>query len=489
MDFWQSMKRWLTGRFTKSRAARLMGQMSMPFSGGYLSPNWLDNRYEQVKAYKGWPAVAIGAIMNKTAQISPEVAVVGQAERQQGKRGWAYKGLNRLERRKALTQLSASEDLEPLPLSHPLWQLLRHPNEADSGSDFIKELVLFLYLCGNAYLWCPPSQAFGYPAEMWVMPSHWMFPRAGKSGLLDHYDVRPVYSSVNVLEIPVEEIVHLKFKSPLSKIDGYAPTTAGAIWIDNSAAIEQSRWHMFANMALLGPMLLLDEQQVTVTPEDIERIENRFMSRFSGPAKAGRPIILGNVKDVKPYSATPEEMAYHESSEQARDYVLALFGVPRQVAGFGENMTFGSNLAVLMWFCASTINNLTHTLGEMFTKHVAPRYPEGRRLRVYWPDCTPEDPAQKLAEDIAWLDHGVITINEKREELGRESYPYGGDDPIMPIGNAPMPFATGMDLEDLDFVLPRGSTTLEIAQQEQADTEANAEAGADTAPEEEKPAA
>src|SRR5436190_2220964 len=116
MDFWQSMKRWLTGRFTKSRAARLMGQMSMPFSGGYLSPNWLDNRYEQVKAYKGWPAVAISAIMNKTAQISPEVAVVSQAERQQGKRGWAYKGLNRLERRKALTQLSASEDLEPLPL-------------------------------------------------------------------------------------------------------------------------------------------------------------------------------------------------------------------------------------------------------------------------------------------------------------------------------------------------------------------------------------
>jgi HK97 family phage portal protein len=447
----------------KSRASRLLGQMSIPFAGGYLSPNWLDNRYLQVQAYKEWVYIAVRTLMQSVAQLSPEVAVVRQAERDRQKACWHYKGLNRLERRKALVQLANAEDLDPLPLTHPLWQLLRHPNESDSFGDFMSELVLFLQLTGNAYLWCPPAQAFDYPAEMWILPSHWVFPRASKDGgVIDHYEIRPVYSSVRVLDISADEIIHLKYKSALSKIDGWASTTAGARFVDNSAAIEQSRWHMFSNLALLGPMLLLDEQTQDVGPEDIERVEQRFMSRFSGPTKAGRPVILRGVKDIKSYNGnTPVEMAYSESSEQARDYILALFGVPKQVAGFGEGMTYGSNIAVLQWYCGQTINPLTSKLGSDFTRHLAPRFPEGHKLRVYYQDCTPADPQQQLAENTAYLDRGVITINEMRQELGRDKYPFGGDDPIMPVGSAPMPFVTGDDLQDMDFVLPRGADTLE----------------------------
>src|ERR1043166_1570225 len=464
---WNTLLKFLGLR--KSRASRILGRLSMPFSGGYLSPNWLDNRYEQVKAHREWVFVAVRCLMNSVAQLTPECAVVRSAQRDQQKGRWRYKGLNQVERRKALTQLSASEDLDPLPLTHPLCQLLRHPSEADSFADFVAELILFLQLTGNAYIWAPNAQAFDYPAEIFVLPSHWVYPRASTaSGLLDHYEIRPVYSSVRILDIPVEEVIHVKYKSALSKIDGFAPTTAGARWVDNSSAVEQSRWHMFANLALLGPMLLLDEQQVTVTPEDVERIENRFMSRFSGPTKAGRPIILSNVKDIKPYSATPVEMAYHESSEQARDYVLALFGVPRQVAGFGEQMTFGSNLAIIQWYCSQTVDPLTSMLGNAFSKHLAPRFPEGRRLRVWWDSCAPRDPAQVLAEHQAYLAAGALTLNEVRQELGKEPYEFGGWDPILPVGVAPMPFATGEDpFQDLEFALPRGAEVSTQAEEEQ----------------------
>jgi HK97 family phage portal protein len=480
MAVWDSLLKFLGIR--KSRASRLLGQMSMPFAGGYLSPNWLDNRYQQVQSYKEWVAVSIDAIASKVAQLSPEVAVVRMAERDRAK-GWRYKGLNLLERRKALTQLSDAEDLDPLPLSHPLWHLFRFPNEADSFADLIREVLIFYYLTGNCYLWVPPSQAFGYPAEIFCLPSHWMYPRASRDGsLIDHYEVRPVYSSVRVLDISSDEIIHFKRKSPISKIDGFSLTTAGARFIDNAAAIEQSRWHMFSNIALLGPMLLLDEQTQDVGPEDLERVEQRFMSRFSGPTKAGRPVILRGVRDVKPYNGTtPVEMAYMQSSEQARDHILALFGVPKAVLGLTDNMTFGSVAAVLAHFASHTINPLTSDLGSMFTKHLAPRFPEGRRLRVYWQDCKIDDPAQKLAEDTAFLDRGVITINEKRQELGRDKYEHGGDDPLLQVGLAPMPFVTGDNLQDMDFVLPRGADTLE--NREQQDQAAEEAASADQKPE------
>ena len=115
--------------------------------------------------------------------------------------------------------------------------------------------------------------------------------------------------------------------------------------------------------------------------------------------------------------------------------VLSIFGVPRQVAGIGDGMTYGSNLAVLQWFCGATINPLTHFLGEHYTEKVAPRYdPKRRRIRAYWPDCTPDDPVQTLAENQAYLTAGVLTINEVRQELGREPYEGFGDMPILPMG-------------------------------------------------------
>ncbi|MGH8731864.1 MAG: phage portal protein, partial [Burkholderiales bacterium] len=202
-------------------------------------------------------------------------------------------------------------------------------------------------------------------------------------------------------------------------------------------------------------MLLLDDQVVDPGPEDIERLEQRFMSRFSGPTKAGRPVILTNVKDIKQFQQSTREMDFNASSEQARDMILALFKVPKQIAGFSDGMTYGSNLAVIQWFCANTINPLTHFLGEVFTEKIAVRFDERRRIRIYWDDCAPDDPAQKLAEHQAYLTSGVLTINEVRQELGYAPYEHGGDDPILPMGSAPMPLNTGEQELDLSsFMAP-----------------------------------
>jgi HK97 family phage portal protein len=469
-----------------------MARWSLPWGGGYAWNTWTDSRYNQVQTYKQWVYISVNAIANKVAQLQPQAAVVRPAELEgngdllsgvedngdgngnysggpgtlskrhnlgRRRRSFIYKGLNRRQRRKAMSQirLADDEDLQPLPAGHPLVKLLRNPNKPDTSGDFFKELIIFLYLTGNAYVWLPrnrihtPSSPEGLPAEMWVVPSHWIWPVTGDSGEIESYDIRPVYSSTLLTRIPAGDIVHLKFPSPISKIDGWSPQTAGARWIDQHDAIDQSRWHAFANVAQLGPMLLLDENTVDPGPEDIVRIEERFMSRFSGPTKAGRPVILRGVKDIKPYSSTPREMDFNASSDQLRDMILALFGVPRSAAMFAEGMTYGSNIAVLQWFCSFTINPLTKMIGDVFTEKIASRFDEQRRIRVYYEDCTPEDPVQKLAEHEKYIANGAMTLNEVREDLGLEPYEGFGDLPILPMGVSEFAGGdTGVD----DFGLP-----------------------------------
>jgi HK97 family phage portal protein len=469
MGIFSALTSWLAGRFTKSRASRLMASLSAPgYGSSYAGNTWTDSRTEQVKHYKYWTFIAISSIANKVAQLQPNAAVVRPAMLDQRLKRYRYKGVTLRGRRKAMTQITQSEDLEPLPCDHRLVRLLSNPNEPDTASDFWKELVIFLYLTGNAYIWLPPD-SLGLPAEAWILPSHWVWPRANKSdGVITDYDIRPVYATARMETLPAKEIVHLKFKSPISKIDGWAHTTAGSRWIDQDEAISQSRWHAFANVAQLGPMLLLDEKTIDPTREDIERIEQRFMSRFSGPTKAGRPVILAGVKDIKPYMTSPREMDFSASSDQMRDMILGLFGVPRQAAMFSEGMTYGSNLAVLQWFCSFTINPLTKMIGDTYTEKIASRYDEQRRIRVYWDDCTPEDPVQKLAEHEKYLATGVLTINEVRQEIGYAPYEYGGDNPMLPIGIQEYPLNEPEQFPELSAV---GAAADEA---ERADTAAQA---------------
>jgi HK97 family phage portal protein len=463
VGFWDGLTSWLASRFTKSRASRIMAGLSLPFGAGKFGYNsWSDNRGEQVKHFKSWVYISINAIASKVAQLSPQVAIAMPAPTAPGSKRYRYRGLNLGQRRKALTQIAPSEDLEPVGFNHPLVRLLRNPNQPDTAGTFMRELCIFLHLTGNAYIWLPPegNNAFGMPSEMFCLPSHWMWPMTGKSGLIEYYEVRPVYSNSTVLDIPADQVVHLPFKSPISKIDGWSPQTAIARWIDSSEALDQSRWHSFANLAQLGPMLLLDPDALDPDGNDIERLENRFMSRFSGPTKAGRPILLQNVKDIKFATQGTRELDFGASSEQLRDYILAAFGVPKQVAGFSDGLTFGGNLATIQWFCSNTINPLTHFLGENLTEKVAPRFDEGKNLRVWWDDASPEDPGQKLAENQAYLQAGVLCLNEVRQDLGLEPYEGFGDLPILPMGVSEFSGGGGQG-DDMDLLgmagLPGGS--------------------------------
>jgi len=472
MGFLSAVTDWLSRHIAKSRGSRLMASLSAPgYGSSYAGNTWTDSRTEQVQHYKYWTFIAIGSIANKIAQLQPQAAVVRPAMmdgRLKGARRYRYKGLDLRQRRKAMTQITQSEDLEPLPPDHRLVQLLRNPNEPDTASDFWKELVIFLYLTGNSYIWLPKDK-LGLPAEAWVMPSHWVWPRCENSdGIITSYDIRPVYVTARFQNLPADEIVHLKFKSPISKLDGWAHTTAGSRWIDQDEAISQSRYHAFKNVAQLGPMLLLDPTTVQPNQDDLERIEQRFMSRFSGPTKAGRPVILGGVKDVKPYMTTPREMDFAASTDQMRDMILGLFGVPRQAAMSSDGMTYGSNIAVLNWFCSYTINPLTKMLGDCYTDKIAPRYDEQRRIRVYWDDCTQEDPVQKLAEHVAYLEKGVLTINEVRQEIGYAPYEYGGDNPMLPIGIQEYPLNEEEQFPELSAVQAAADEA------ERADAEAEA---------------
>jgi phage portal protein BeeE len=362
---------------------------------------------------RNWSYVAITAIAKKMAQMTPNIAYLHHSRKPGKTQKYAYSdigyfgGSTHIDGnitkgayyRKALSTVKPHEDLEPVEVDHPLRRLIENPNPVDTTFDLLYELDLFLELTGVAYLWLIPN-AFGVPCEAWVIPSHWVWPitgggervlspnRPNAEKLIEYFELRPWggMGSSGIVRLPPEEVVMFPWKSPMNKISGYSPLTAGAQWIDTEESISKSRWAQFINQSRMDLLVTLGEGFEDPTDEDIARIESKFASKFQGEFNYGKPMIVSSGTTVTPVNFSPTEMAYFQSEDQIRDMLLSLFSVPKAVVGISQDMTFGSILATLAAFCTFCLNPRFAMLGQRLTKFLAPRFErsESEHIRIWW---------------------------------------------------------------------------------------------------------
>lgn len=464
-----------------SRGERVMGAL-FPNRGIGWPGGWSQDRLEQVTHLKNWTYVAVKAVANQVAQTMPNLAYV-RAKRPGGSKSYrrAPQHVGLAGRsfltvgsyyRKALSVVQPEDELEPLEHDHPLRRLIENPNPVDSTFDLLWELDLFLELTGVAYLWAVPN-GFGVPCELWVVPSHWVWPRTGGGAYVDmtldrnpyadqlvqYYEIRPWggMGSSGILRFPPTEVIPFSWKSPLNKVDGYSPLAAAAQWIDTEESISRSRWSQFMNQATPSCFVELGPEYEDMDDNDIARVEAKFAAKYSGEYNSGRIAFGPPGSKVTPLGFNPTEMSYFQSEEQIRDMILSTFGVPKAAVGINQDMTFGSILATLAGFCTFGINPRLSLLGQRLTKFLAPHFDGPReRIKIWWDDCAPADPAQVNADIAADAAVAAVTPNEVRQLRGRPPYEHGGDDPLVsgPGGLVPLPLNTGEDLTGLAALVP-----------------------------------
>lgn len=408
-------------------------------------------------------------------------------------------------RYKAYSTVKPHEELEPLPPDHALRRLVVNPNPYDTTYTLLYELIMFLKLCGTAYLWCVPD-GWGMPCELWVIPSHWVWPYSNTYGpnphdqrLVDYYQIRP-YMAVGphaMLNIPREEMICFKYPSPLSQVDGWSKLTAGDMWQDVSESIDKSAWAQVQNQGMPSCFIEYPETGSNLDDDLIARLEAKFAQKFGGEYNVGKPLFGSAGMKVTPLSFSPESMMYPQMGEAYRDKMLALFGIPKSALGITEGMTYGSILACLAQVCAFVINPDFALLQQQLSKDLCPRflsvgtpgdgaslldgadlgylrdgagkkriltdaeayrlgplYQRAKRnqhtgqldleLRWWWDDCTPPDPAQvnaDIAQDVSCL---AISPDEIRAIRGRAAW--GHPAAALPWVNGPngwMPIPLG----------------------------------------------
>jgi HK97 family phage portal protein len=413
MSIWQRFRRlvgpWLKASPTRRGAGDGAGLGASRATGllGATAPGagwWRDDSVEQLRNYQSWVYAAVNAIAQEAARQRPSVYInTGQAEHEQ----------------------------IAVPHTHPLVRLLEQPNPWLTAWELWYLTLVYLELTGNCF-WYVAAGADGLPAEVWVVPTPWVRVVPDPREFVRGYEVAG--PGVPVEWFSPREMVHLKYPNPLNQHYGLSPLQANALCVDANTELLKSRCLSFT--AGQRPGIVIQSEQM-LSDATVRRLEEAVQSRFGGRQNWHRPLILEQGLKAAPWTLTPAEMDYLNSSRMTRDEIFALFRVPAPVAGLVEHTGLGADIwyGARAMFCEGTVQPKLELLGQMLTRSLARQF--GTDLAVAFGDCSPRDHGERRRDDELDARLGLRTYNEIRRSRGLDPYPDPRfDRPILPRESA-----------------------------------------------------
>ncbi|MBA3040230.1 MAG: phage portal protein [Alphaproteobacteria bacterium] len=313
---------------------------------------------------------------------------------------------------------------------HPALSLIGQPNARMGGADFFEALYGHLLLSGNAYV--EPLAIGPRPAELHLLRPDRVSVVAGADGWPEAYDYRTGSvrrrisaggGAAGVAGVGGGTgrgggLLHLKLFHPLDDHLGFPPLAAAQVALDlhNAAA----RW----NKALLdnsarpsGALVYQPKEGGNLSADQYERLKVELDEGYSGPMRAGRPLLLEGGLDWKSMGLSPKDMDFVEARNgAARDVALA-FGVPPMLLGIPGDNTYANYQEANRAFYRLTVLPLVSRTAASFSGFLSGLYGEPLRLV---PDL--DQVAGLAAErDALWARLGAadfLTEEEKRQAVG-----------------------------------------------------------------------
>ncbi len=363
---------------------------------------WRDDYVEQLRNYQSWVYAAVNAIAQEVARQRPFLFVnTGQADHEQ----------------------------TPLPHTHPLARLLDQPNPWTTPWELWYLTILYLELTGNCY-WYTAPRAGGRPGELWIIPTPWVRIVPDSTQFVKGYEVS--VPGIRTEVFAPDEVIHLKYPNPLDVHYGLSPLQANALTIDANTELQKSRYQTFLSGQRPGMVLQTDQ---TLTEPTIRRLEEKIQGRFGGRENWTRPLVLEQGLKASPWTLTPAEMDYLNSSKLSRDEIFALFRVPAPIAGIVENMGLGADIwyGARVMFCEGTVQPKLDLIAQALTRDLARRF--GPDVTIAFSECSPRNQDQRRADDELDAKTGLRTFNEIRRSRGLRPYADPRfDQPMVPAG-------------------------------------------------------
>lgn len=290
-------------------------------------------------------------------------------------------------------------------------------------------------LTGRGYWWMFKDKETGKD-QVWPIPTHWCEPVHIPGKLYAYYNIT-LPGMGEPIKVPTRQIIPFSHPDPSDPFASLSPLQANARAVMTDWSIDLSQRMSFENGINPGLAIMVGKppefagvggDQMVLTKEQRDQIIGAVRRQWRGVSRFEEPLILDAlIKDVKPITTTPKEMAYRESSKLARDKLAHGFSMNPITLGEMEGVNYASSGVADHHVCRSVLNPRIELNSQTLTCYAVPYFAPGEDdLIVYQEPVVPSDPEMDLARDYGDYDRGIMSRNEVRQKRGKEPID-GGD--------------------------------------------------------------
>ena len=326
--------------------------------------------------------------------------------------------------------LPTNEQPVEAPVTNPIVQILERPNDQQDFYQFVDELVINLYVSGNAYIYKIRNGANKVVGIKLLRSDRVKIKINPRDGRLNYeYEIDSVRYALNP-----DDVSQLKFPSMTSDLYGLSPLQPIASVINLDLAQIQYAKFFFQNSGT--PSGLLKVKRRLQTPEDADRIRSRWRSSFGG-GNMHKLAVLDEDATYERLGESLSNMAFPELRDTTESRICMAFGIPPILIGSVvglDRATYSNYREARQSFFYETMIPLANRIVRFLNHCLSYEFPNAGYIEANFNDV------QALTEDMNSLterttkqwDSGLISLNEAREALGLDPLD-GGEIRRMPL--------------------------------------------------------
>jgi HK97 family phage portal protein len=299
---------------------------------------------------------------------------------------------------------------------HAALALLAAPNGRQGGGEFFEALFGQLLISGNGFV-LPVRAGMGL-GELHLLRPDRVRIVEGADGWPEVFEYRAGGRLSRYAAMGEDAVLHLRLFHPLDDHCGFAPLAAAGTALDlSNRATEWNRALIDNSARPSGALVYQPKEGGNLSPDQYERLKAELAEGYSGPARAGRPMLLEGGLDWKAMALSPKEMDFFEAKNgAARDIALAL-GVPPLLIGLPGDNTYANYAEANRAFWRLTVLPLLARTAASLSNWLSGLYGENLVLG----HDLDQVPGLALERDALWARVGAagfLTDEEKREAVG-----------------------------------------------------------------------
>ena len=338
------------------------------------------------------------------------------------------------------TVIEDEQDVTEQDTMHPLTAMLEQPNEWQDYHSFMYNVVVELFLMGNAVIWVNKRKG-----TLLILPAEQVTLDFNKDGSVKQY----VMGSVSVdnqgliqtnneksVVFPVDEIMHVRRPNPSSLLWGLSPLIAGRRSILFSRYSQEYLNSFYIKQATPALAIKIDRS----VNEDVALRQLRAMEMmYTGRANQRRTMVLPKGVDVQPLSHSLADQRLIDHINSNRETILGLLKIPKHEVSLQTAGSLGSEeyKIALRNFWESTLKPAMRQLAGGFNKFFAKELGADHFFQFDLEDVEAlQDDKEKRADIAIKLLAAGFSVNEARELFEKEpsTHPYA-DIPSLLIPN------------------------------------------------------